>query len=138
MDDPGITYVFPELIFGMYPAYRQGQMDIFIDKRTDIKMVFTDWNHLNLLAFLMKITAELEDKAFLPPDRQGERFITPVAGNPYLAFEIKMEYQQVFFFLNDQMQMDPSIPYLRIFKIFKERIINFKVKLMRSDRKSVV
>ncbi len=95
-------------------------------------MVFPDWNYLNLLAFLMKITSELKDKAFLPPDRQVERFITPVAWNPYLAFEIKMEYQQVVFFLDDQVQMDPSIPYLGIFKIFKERIINFKVKLMRS------
>jgi hypothetical protein len=107
-------------------------MDIFIDKWADIKMVLPDGCHLDLFAFLMKITAKLEDKALLPFDRQVEQFIAPVAGNPYLAFEIKMKEQQVFFFLNDQMQIDQSIPYLGIFKMFKERIINFKVELMRS------
>ena len=107
-------------------------MDIFIEKRTDIKMVLPDGNHLYLFAFLMKVAAELEDQTFVPSDRQVERFIAPVAGNPDLAFEFKMKNQQVIFFLNDQMQMDLSIPYLGIFKMFKERIINFKVELMRS------
>ena len=95
-------------------------------------MVFSNGNYLYIFAFLMKAASELKDKMFFPSDLQVERFIAPVAGNPYMTIEIKMKDQQVIFFLNHQMKIDLSIPYLGIFKMFKERIINFKVELMRS------